>query len=569
MLQLDDFIEYAKSAKKKDEIMQETLASIDQKIIILQSLIEERKERIKTLLEDKKKFIDDKTHKIIALNLEIESINYMIKEKQQSIKDVCSDLNEKGIKERLLQIDQELSTLGSSQANEINLVNEKKDLKLQQLALQAKQETDKANTQILERLNKETKELVKTQQDLTKAISDLENDLYKISQDLKSLTKEKQSTLQEITKLDEAINIESPICPTCGKPLEEEVKQKLINSLTGLKSTLESLSNTIHSSLALQKDLQSKQNLSKNLLSETSTNIENISTSLERERENLFSSINQRLREAQLKLDEMCKNMLDGIDQKFSKQKELLIDEKNELSSKLEIFTEIESINKEIETLSKLRDEKKTRISMLEDQIFDESQIESTKHQQKESHDEIDILKESKKDLIKRVNAISFWKSGFSPTGIPSMLIDESIPFMNDNICEYMEKISGGRYTVSFDTLGETKSGEMRDKISIHFLDSITQNNCTTTMSGGQERIVDVATILTLNDLQTLMYDTKFNILIFDEIFDSLDVENTEKIAGLLKSISNNKSVNIISHTQVNQLEPDRTLNLNTGTLTT
>ena len=148
------------------------------------------------------------------------------------------------------------------------------------------------------------------------------------------------------------------------------------------------------------------------------------------------------------------------------------------------------------------------------------------------------------------------------------MLIDESIPFMNSKISYYMDLISGGRYIVSFDTLGETKGGEIRDKISIHFLDTETQNDCIQTASGGQERVIDVGTILTLNDLQALMYDTTFNILIFDEIFDSLDEENTEKVSSLLRAVSRNKSVNLISHAHVNQIEPDRTLDFAKGILT-
>ena len=59
-------------------------------------------------------------------------------------------------------------------------------------------------------------------------------------------------------------------------------------------------------------------------------------------------------------------------------------------------------------------------------------------------------------DLKKEEVVSEFWKKAWSPTGIPSMLIDESIPFMNEKVSEYLDKLTNGRYLVSFDTLAAT-----------------------------------------------------------------------------------------------------------------
>ena len=141
-------------------------------------------------------------------------------------------------------------------------------------------------------------------------------------------------------------------------------------------------------------------------------------------------------------------------------------------------------------------------------------------------------------------------------TGIPAMLIDESIPFMNQSVKKYLEEM-GGRYIVSFDSMSETKTGEFRDKISVKVLDTLTKSNKRKAFSGGQVRMVDIAIIFTLSDLQNLVQDMQINILLLDEIFDALDDSNIAYVSKLLRIISKNKSVNLISHRHIDAIEYD------------
>ena len=141
------------------------------------------------------------------------------------------------------------------------------------------------------------------------------------------------------------------------------------------------------------------------------------------------------------------------------------------------------------------------------------------------------------------------------------MLIDEAIPFMNSRVSTYLDKI-GGRYSVSFDTLKATKAGEFRDKISVNVYDSVTWANKRTQFSGGQTRVVDISTILTLGDLQEMTQGVRFNILLFDEIFDALDDQNAEYVSQLLSVIKKDKAVFVISHKNIEQIEADEVLHL-------
>ena len=158
------------------------------------------------------------------------------------------------------------------------------------------------------------------------------------------------------------------------------------------------------------------------------------------------------------------------------------------------------------------------------------------------------------KQIEKEIKIIEFWKKeGFSSSGIPSMLIDDSIPFMNKKVSEYCDKIAGGRYIVSFDTLKPDKDQKVfKDKINVEIFDTVTKSNKRVKFSGGQTRIVDIATILTLRDLQANFQNMKINILLFDEIFDSLDDENIGYVSKLLKLVAKDTCVVIVSHRRNN-----------------
>ena len=143
------------------------------------------------------------------------------------------------------------------------------------------------------------------------------------------------------------------------------------------------------------------------------------------------------------------------------------------------------------------------------------------------------------------------------------MLIDEAIPFMNRTVADYLERMTNGRYIVSFDTLATTKAGEFRDKISVHVLDTHTKASSRVQLSGGQTRIIDIATILTLGDLQSNLQDVSFNILFFDEIFDRLDEENIGFVSKILRKLKIGRSIFLISHRHEDQLEADEVLSLN------
>ncbi len=196
-----------------------------------------------------------------------------------------------------------------------------------------------------------------------------------------------------------------------------------------------------------------------------------------------------------------------------------------------------------------------------EKEEYNTSILENYLSEKERLEEERKILDGEKLLLIENLEILDFWKTGFSSTGLPSLLIDESVPFLNSAVGKYLE-IVGGRYKASFDTISTTKAGEYRDKINVNVLDTQTKANSRKQLSGGQTRIIDIAILLSLCDLQNSMQDMRTNILLLDEIFDSLDDQNIGYVSSLLRTLIKGKSINIISHRHIDTIEADEVIRL-------
>jgi len=162
-----------------------------------------------------------------------------------------------------------------------------------------------------------------------------------------------------------------------------------------------------------------------------------------------------------------------------------------------------------------------------------------------------------KKDLI----ILEFWKRAFSDSGIKSMLIDMAIPHMNEYVANALELIAPGIFTVSFDTLKTNKSGEIKDKFNVNVLHNIKGTDSHKTLSGGEKRTVDLACMASLRSLAENMYQKRFHHILYDEVLDSLDSESCESFGKAVRLLYPNTNITLISHTSVENVEPDRVFN--------
>lgn len=167
--------------------------------------------------------------------------------------------------------------------------------------------------------------------------------------------------------------------------------------------------------------------------------------------------------------------------------------------------------------------------------------------------------KKVKKDLDKTLEILEFWKSAFSDSGIKSMLIDVAIPHMNQCVREELDRVCPGTFTVSFDTLSETKSGNIRDKFSINIIHNIKCATGHKKLSGGEKRIIDFCCMSALRSLAEKLYGKMFGHIFYDEVLDSLDSESRELFCRSMKNQSNDhRNITMVTHALTEDVDPDR-----------
>ncbi len=121
--------------------------------------------------------------------------------------------------------------------------------------------------------------------------------------------------------------------------------------------------------------------------------------------------------------------------------------------------------------------------------------------------------------------------------GIKSMIIRKYLPVMNQHINKYLQELD---FYVNF-TLDE----EFNESIKSRHRDDFTYSS----FSEGEKMRIDLALMFTWRSIAKLKNSANTNLLILDEVFDSsLDVGGTDEFLRIIRGVSDDTNIFIISH---------------------
>jgi len=568
ILMLEQYVAFYKETDSRLKEVKNQIANLLSQIKINEGILQDNGDQIKMLTALQVKFYKDQKETVASLNKELESINRLSVNWQKELETLGkTKFNLSTLTDELAKINAELDNLDSKyylMENDLNNQMGQKQRELQSAA-------DEAEKKIRETTDASHSALASSAETIkTKSFEVTEKhrkELHQFDIQKSELVSENVGYDQRITEIkSNVLDKEFSSCPTCEQEVNDVTRRSLMTKIEGYQMSIDANDKKI---ALINEDMsacKAKYKELKQSMDKTLDSIQEQIKQLKQNEQDQYTEIQGRLGETYKKVNQIFKQKTAELEAQAKQEKAELLIRKSETSNLKDEAVDhqhrIDEINGTITDL-------KSRYSMVEGNIKTEKEKEYNsdqlmKYQQRE-HDlqyKITDDKSVSEKLQSRVNVLEFWKTGFSSSGIPSMLIDESIPFMNKQVAEYLDMLTNGRYIVSFDTLAETKGGEFRDKISVRVLDTYTQANSRVQLSGGQTRIVDIATILTLGELQANMQNMKINILLFDEIFDALDDENIGYVAKVLNKLKDGKSIYIISHQHQDQVEADQTLAL-------
>lgn len=122
----------------------------------------------------------------------------------------------------------------------------------------------------------------------------------------------------------------------------------------------------------------------------------------------------------------------------------------------------------------------------------------------------------------------------YSRKGIRAHILDTVTPFLNERTAFYLNTLSDGEITATWQTLTKTAKGDFKEKFSID-VQSVKGANCFAGLSGGEKRKVRVATSMALQDLVASRVKKPIDLYIADEVDHALDASGLERMMSILE----------------------------------
>lgn len=293
----------------------------------------------------------------------------------------------------------------------------------------------------------------------------------------------------------------SEICPICGNKIDEEHKKKEVNRLM-------SELNPIVDEYKSKSETLDSYKLELNELIDKNKELEKSHSKIESDRREKYLDL-EKLSTAENNLN-LAKNKLESnLEQAQSNYNKSLDDSTKYDGIILEHEKNMEMLNSDLESLN----------SDLDNLVKYEIKLESA-------------------------------LQAFSDKGIKSHVLDLVTPELNYRVSNYLSFLTGGTINIEFSTQTKKSDGELSDKFDI----KVTNNGQDTTyesLSSGEKRRVDIAISLTLQDILMSKSNTSSNVLIYDELFESLDAVGAESVVELLKNrLDTANTIFVVTHNE-------------------
>ena len=519
-------------------------------------------DKISELLSEKNNEISSKKDEIRKYELEIAKLDSECHRQELSIQDVTSkQINEIEKKitvenEFCIQIDVSLTLLRNEYTDKVSKLKNYKE---------ALDKPDAVCSECGQKLvNKD--HIRKHIEELEKRIEDIKSEGIKG----KEARNKRQETIDEYNKQIEDLENSSKVKIKELVQKNGEDSKDFKNKLEELYKLITEIENEYNSKI---NDIKNeKLNLKKTITDKYTNQNVSLKTKLES------------LKQDQLKIDNQVKieyrEELDKLRVDLDKKLEEIKSKINTIKEKYDEYTRSEYTNKyqELKALKNERDyigveqaktvtminEYNHEINVINDNIVKENNdyvilVDRYQNEFKTENDKFKKMESDIKHCKKTMDILEFWKVAFSDTGIKSMLIDSALPHMNECVSTELERTAPGKFTVSFDTLSETKSGKIRDKFNINILNNETQSTGHKKLSGGEMRIVDLCCMSALRSLAERLYQKRFFHIFYDEILDSLDDECKQMFCANVKMQSTTgRNITLVTHDLPDDVDPDR-----------
>lgn len=194
--------------------------------------------------------------------------------------------------------------------------------------------------------------------------------------------------------------------------------------------------------------------------------------------------------------------------------------------------------------LSTVRDEARERAAALDAEVGRRAEVSRRATEQagriEKAKTEHEVAKKAAKvhaDLV----------AAYSPSGIPSMVLESVIDELSSAVNTVLTDLSGGELAVRISTTRETSSGAQEPRVTV-YIETGTGTRPYEGLSGGQRFRVDLAIRMGLAAVVAAGTGTPIETFILDEGWGTLDEEGIRSTLAVLHRLSEQVNVLTVSH---------------------
>lgn len=452
----------------------------------------------------------------------------------------ATDSEQKAILERMLQIDifKTCQEVAKQKVNECQ-----SGISILQQGVEGKVSIKKSLTLEIESLQEKELEL---QDSLLEIIDDLEKELGGYEKELEEVPSTDE-TQQEIDNIQTLVNHTNKKIDSY-KSLEDS-KEQLSTDIKVMQKQNDSYNSEIKTLEKQLKDIKEGKNIPKTC-SQCGQKLPLEDTShLESHLEDSIESNRKLIQDNSKDLAEFS-SLLEGV--------QLKLKEKDELQKlKEEMQEEIHSLKAEISIQTNKKSSLQKLINRTAKQIEEQKRLIGTTYQDiiaekielvESLEKDIKVFNESIETETKYLENLQFWVNGFGNQGIKSVLLDSVTPYLNQRGNYYLSELTDNSIELEFTTQQQLKNGTNKDKFSV----SITNENGDDDYkgnSGGEKKRIDIAINMALQDLMQSRSNKSIDLIVYDEVFESLDEVGSEAVIHLLQEKANTcGTVLVVTH---------------------
>jgi exonuclease SbcC len=154
------------------------------------------------------------------------------------------------------------------------------------------------------------------------------------------------------------------------------------------------------------------------------------------------------------------------------------------------------------------------------------------------------------RDVKKERALYGHLRRAFGRNGIPSLIIEETLPEIEGRANALLDRLAGGRTRVKLETLKDKKTGGgTKETLDIRITDAQGVARSYETYSGGEAFRVNFALRIALSQLLAERAGTRIRTLVIDEGFGTQDKEGLQALIGAIRSVQDDfDTILVITH---------------------